>query len=504
MPARVRDARVDIYRPTSAITAPDVKIPKEDIERYNRTETFQARPGDGEVVIDNGDFGTEGKYNNKALNGYRYEIDVGDRVEIRALTEYNSSSTTLDDDAALQFTGFLADVTAEVNGSGNFLTLSLEDFVFGVLKRRTVTGRFKNVLAAGAPDRIVDRIVANNAPELGLETEATPQELSITFKHDNLLEALRIIAKRSNSVMKSKGQTLDYDYIVQTPPDYTLSAEDFLLPIENVKSDEELINKWYVTGGEGEEIEVDTADQPDFATLKSDSPLAQTSTGVALEIADIPRIDLYTVKNNNPQSALRLRVQPADSNGNPVDPFSPRKDLGAAEVAYQDVVDSGFTPFPVDIEGADPDNGLALIAEWVDTSKTQGSYDVRCDIDSNGFIPIFDATYYRAYPIVTISEESKSQDAYRLQEGRIRADRADREEADSIAQYNLEGSIPPRETITFEADSQITHQAKPLETFTLEVPAARIEGQYGIKQVTQEHENNLLTTNIEAFNFESL
>jgi hypothetical protein len=503
MPAQIKDARLDVYRASSSRSLPDVKVPFEDIRSFEIVKSYQDDPGGGNVEIDNGEYGTEGTYNSKTLNGERYQIDIGDRVEIRILTEHNQN-LTLDDTGAVQWTALITDLNAGVDTSGNYLDLTLVDFALGILQRRTVAASFRDRAVSGLPGRVINAMVSENAPEIQLDEVDINTTIDATFNYTNLLEGINDIAEQTGSYLASEGRTLKFQQIEDLSTDYTLTGSDIQLPIDNGKSDEELINEWYVTGGRGESLYTEKTAVDGGEELPDQDALTTRNT-IEIPVTDIPRVDIYTQTSNN-EDAIRVAVQEAASDGTAIDPLDRSNDFGSDVVEYPGLSQDGWTPFNVNVTDAKPLNGFALVFETVERGNNTTNHVIRGN-DTDGDASTVEEFAYRIYTgfdIISIASDNRSQTAYRTYEGRTDTEIQNKSASDSLAQTKISRTTPPREALSFNANSEITHQAEPADVFELTVPAARVDGQWGITSVSQTYEENQLETEVEAFNIDSL
>lgn len=507
MPANVYDARLDFYYPETS-GGPDLQVGAEDFRNFRFRRSFRDDPGGGTIRIDNGAFGTDGTYNATVSTpvGDRPEIDIMDRCEVYVLTEHNSAGATLGDIETRRWTTLVKNLRAGVDSEGNYLELDVENFVFGILKRRTVANVFRDRNVSGASSNIVETILSNNAPEIGqARIEPEPVTLSIIFNYDNALGALDTVARRVGAVMRGLGTDLDWKYLSNLRADFGVTQQDVQLPVDNEKASEELINQWYITGGTTEtQIKSFTTDNSSEQPPDAATPV-YTSNNIDVNANNIPRIDVLINELGNGNSH-RLRVQPGTSSGGPVAPFDRDQDLGSAKKVDSDYSSTGkqWSSFDVGIDNLATDR-IALVWEGISDNPNNSFYDnIYGDDGGSGDLVKIAHKIYTGYPVVGIAGDTTSKQSYRNSEGRKRENLPSNADARKAARQRLERTTTPTQTISFRANSARTHQANPQEIFTYNYPAVRASGKFGITQVNQTYEATNLTTEITAINVESL
>jgi len=503
--ARVEDARLDVYWPFTS-GGPDLQVPQEDIREIDFTSSYQAGRGDGRLVIDNGPFGSGGKYNGDAGDNERVaEIDLGHKIEVRVLTEHNDSTTTLDDEAARRWTALVNGITASTTGEGNLLEVDVEDFVFGRLARQTLVTSYKNRQVATAPggNGIVNDILSRveNVDDGGVTAVDTPQ--TIGWNYDNLLEGLRTLAKRSGSIMASDDTSLIWKDTLDLSVDLPVGASYYHLPVEMGSNDDDFGTTFYVTGGTGNQLLVSQTNAPDRQSLTT----RIESSPVTLTTPKISRVDVYTEAINS-ENSIRCRIQNASEDG-AVAPNVRGRDLGSATVDADNLTQTGFTTFDVDVDGGgvNASNTVAIILEQVsEGSITAGQEHQIGGEDTDGDNVLENVAYkiYRPYPVIGVAEDATAKTDYRPQESRIRTNTRSTDEASSVAQSALQRANVPEESITLEAAGPSLHQTNPADVLLLDIDSIRAIGEYVVTRVEQRYQANQLTTTVDAISTDSL
>lgn len=502
--AQVRDARLDVYWPHTD-GGPDRTVPAGDILEFRVSDSYQAGRGSGEIVIDNGDFGESGVYNAVAGSNQRVrELDIGHKIEIRALTEFNASSTTLDDAAARRWTVLVNGVDATLDGrDGATLTLSIEDFTFGILARRTLANSFRD-RDVGGSDGIVSTII-DNVPEVGVTGDSPNQSLTIAWNYENLLEGLRAVAQRTGSIMHSDdGNTLVWQYNTQLGAGATVTPDDYHLPITMTAGDDDYANTVYVTGGEGDRLQVEdtsTADVQSLATRAIGGP-------ITLATPQISQIEINIESINN-VNGIRVRVQAWDSaNSTVVDADNRQLDVGSSTVGPESQPNSGWVALDFDIDGGDlAGTEIGLIVEQVSNGTLSAGQEneVRgVDSDGDNLLETVAHRIYRPYPVLGIAQDATGETDRRPQEVRVRTNSLTTDDATTVAKSQLDrmNTIPKR--VTFEAASGLLHQATPGDVVTLTNDVIRANDDYVVTDVEQTYDANQLDTTVTTINVSSL
>jgi hypothetical protein len=505
--ARVLDARLDVYWPHTD-GGPDLTVPAGQILSVRREDSYQADRGEGEIVIDNGDFDDEPFYNQAAGDNERVnEIDIGHKIEFRALTEHNDAATELDDEEARRWTTLVTNLTASLDGTtGHELDLGVEDFVSARLARQTLATAYRDRATATTADDtgIVNSILSRVSGIDDGGVAAVDTSLTIAWNYENMLEGLRTIAQRSGSIMASDDTSLVWTSIADLSPDATIGPYDFDLPIEMTANDDDYANVEYVTGGEGDRVQIEDTATDDFQNLASRA----IGGPIDLVTQQISQVDVYMDAINSVHG-IRCRIQKWNSaTGTVVAADDRERDAGSDTVDADSKPNTGWVSFNLDIGGGDLiNNEIGIIVEQVEEGVIpDGQEDeVRgIDSDDDDLLETVAHRIYRPFPVIGIAEDRSGQTDHRLQETRIRTNSLSSDDATTIAKSQLDRMNTMPKQVSLNADCAALHQAQPGDVFTLNNDAIRATGDYVTTTVEQRYDAVQLDTTVKTINVTSL
>lgn len=506
--AQVLAAQLDIYYPFTD-SGPDLTVADQNIRSVSTQKGYNDSVGSVDITL-NGGVEWSTNFTQQLGQSDARQIDGGNRVDVRVVTEYTDTSgfsspeDALNDDENIIYTALIdapeitlnPDKTVDVAVSGS-------DFVFGIMQQRTATGQFRDVRAVGAEDAVINQLLRRNAPEIdrtpiqGLSSEASQQTVTVNYNRKNLFEAIREIVARIGAKMTSDGVAFDVDFTSEISPDLPLEPFMFQLPLSFEKSTEDLLNYITAVGGTGTNIssEFTTATGAKAAT----SPGPGTNIGIGpiqTELGIIPRVgvEIETANNN---VVVDLAVQPA---GAPVDDRTADYGIGTIQNdAIPSAAQGEFTTATVDAEGVNASEIQLVVIPKNDAVVLFGD-----DTDSDSDPEQFFYQIYKEYSGAAITRDRTSIETYRKRDARIQPDVDTIDSAREVAQAKLERSNRPTKILTFAADSLVTHTATTGRVFKVDNPVLDINNSYIVSQIEQEYEANQLQTDLELVDVRSL
>ena len=405
------------------------------------------------------------------VDGY-YGVDQnpvsrGDKVEWWVRLEGESNLTH-------RWTGMVTEVGYEASGKGvGFLSLDVEDFVFGVLSDRIIYRVFENEQITS----IIDQLIDLKAPELTTNLPNITDRTSIVANGLNLLEVIESLALRADCVLYSDGDTLVMEEIEALSPQFTVSpdTDDVSYPWSVRSNPDDLVTTVRVDGGNANALDDAQETQSSFTTVTSSNRLTHRLSP-SRSTAD--RVEVYTRKTGS-EEAINVRIQ-RDDGGAPVDVGDQSKDIVNAEIQADDgrFADDGWTVFFLDDHVFHDQNPWLIL-------ESGGSEGQEVGVDSSGN-PTF-RTFYQ-YPIVAEETDSDAESEYRRIE-RSKSDESIRTfpEASEQARTTLNHNNEPRKEFTADAQSLRLQTLEIGDVVTLDFPREGAVGDYILTERTDSY-----------------
>jgi hypothetical protein len=506
--AQVLEAQLDVFYPFTS-GGPDLTVANQNIRSINTQKGYNDSVGDVTLTL-NGGVEQDTKFTQQLGQSDARQIDGGNRVDVRVVTEYTDLSgftgpaDALNDDDNIIYTGLLDSPEYTVNGDKTVdVTVSGSDFVFGIMQQRMATGQYRNQRAVGDSDAVINQLLRRNAPEIdrtpiqGLSSEASQQTVTVNYNRKNLFEAIREIVARIGAKMTSDGVSFDIDFKTDLSPDLPLEPFMYHLPLSWEKSTEDLLN--YVVGVGGSGTSVSSEFTTASGSKASIEPNAGTTTiigPIQTERAEIPRVAVEIEAANN-EVDVQVAVQP---DGAPPDDRT--ADYGTATIQNESIPSAAqgeFTTVTVDASGINTSEIQLVVIPQNNSIVLFGD-----DTDSDGTPERFFYQIYKAFSAAAISRDRTSVDTYRKRDTRINPKVNTVDEVQEVAQAKLERSNTPTKTLTFSAASLVTHTATTGRVFQVKNDVLDINAPYIVSQVEQEYNANRLNTDLELVDVRSL
>jgi len=503
--AQIRDARLDIYYPGSS--SPDIQVPRQDIRNFTLSRGYNDSKGASDITI-NGGTEVNPQYLSGGPGAGVRNIDIGNKVEIRALTEFSDPSKTLDDDGeALLDTVFVADVDPVLNPDKTIdINLSGGNFVFEVMRRRTAEGVFRNRRVVGNSESIINILLANNAEEIdrsqiqGLSSSASQQTATIVYNRGNLFEAVREAAFRVGGALNADQSALTIDFKSDLSPDLPLNNSDYHLPLDFGKTSETLLNFIVATGVDGTQVTEEFTTAPNTETQTTVDTEGQYHTSndpITISQGNIPRVELKLLATDS-QTDLLVAVQ--EDSGTPGDRGD---DLGAAIIPNEDI-SSNFIRFVSAPVGVDSLNTDSIKIVFEARNPNTGIEVFGDDNDNDGDTDNFFYKLYKTFPSASIARNTTSIGNYRRHEARIRPEVDSQEAGTQVATAKLERNSSPERTLQFDAASLTTHTATTGRIYRVNNDVLNVQGDYIVTNINQQYRANNLTTKLTLLDVKSI
>lgn len=468
MSKTVVDADLQVFVPTNSGSTPDQTIPASDLKFARTVRRAQHSRDMGRFRIDN-----DGGSNVD-------NVDIGDRVTFRTQLEGEASKTA-------RWTGLVRDLNFDVSGpTTRDMDVVCDDFVFGVLSIRYATFDFDDTQIAGTSDAIVDKLVTENAPEIGTgQIDPVTQTTTITFRRANLLEALVDLNDRAPVLMASDDTDLVFQPRSTPSVKFPVESTDRTGDWSSSLSDERLVNDIVVDGGTDTALDIQQTAADSFQTVTSTSRATQV---VEVRKSDVAAIEL-DISPTGSGEAVIVRLQKNDGTGSPVDAASSSSDLARTRLESSELI-NGFNRFEFPSNDVPDPNPVVIV-------ETDGSTGQDVAFDS-GSGDLAYKVYYR-FQVVASADDKDSIDDYRRHEARYRRESITNfDEAKQIATRVVAKRNDPPTTVQFEAASTRAHNLAPAEAVSMNEPDVRAEGGFLVQEVRDEfrtgRENRLTTT----------
>ncbi|WP_459191818.1 hypothetical protein [Halosimplex sp. J119] len=469
MPRTVADAELEVYAADNGTDSPDVVIPGDDIQRVKTKRRIGALKDTGSLDLSN----THGKYDRETLT-------TGDRLVWRTRLEGEASLSD-------RWTA-IAGVPEHSFGAGTQRTISvsLTDFVFGVLDWRLVYNSFESTPISGSPDAILETLLSNKAPEIG---QSQIQSVGTTANYfssgTSLFEIVGDLQTLSDAVVYNDGRDLVFRPLGDITTQWQLQrGRNGDIRTGSVSgADDDLANVVRVDGGTSQAVDDEQTTQSNYTTVTTSSRLThQLST----RKSEVDRIEVWT-RTTGSGEQLTVRLQ-KDDGGAPVAPSDQQSDIVNKTLDSTFLADDGYTTFIFASHTLPESNPWVII-------ETDGSSGQEIGTDGSG-APAYRA--YFPYPLDIRARAGGSIDEYRRREDRIRDDEL---ETLAAAQDTAEAEVgkrgAPRLTISAPAHSVRAHNLTPGDAVDVDWPREGVQGPVVCTQVQETHSagsNRLETT----------
>jgi len=464
MTRNVVNAEIEVYAPGGS--TPKTTI-QNGIETLSISERITDMKDSGSITIRNND-------------GSLDTITAGDRLVFRAQLAGESS-------LADRWTGLARSPTDVLEG-GSVARRELEvvDFVFGVLADRIAFESFEERQIAGSDDAIVNRLVAEEAPEIGHSQIATVNETTDAFIDGRTLFSVicEDLAAIADAVVTQDGTDIIFRPLSDISADVGLTPDDFYAPISIERNDDNLKNQIRVVGGTDHAVDDKQETQSSLETVTDTNRITQQ---IQTRKSEVARVAIYTDADPNGDN-LRVRLQ-ATRSGQAVDIDDTSSDIARRELAPEFLEDGGFTSFLLPSHSLAPKEDPTMIIE------AAGATGQPIGVDSNGNLA-FRSEY--PFPLLTRALDQDSIDTYRRRDRRLEDDSLEtfpsvRDKAQSV----LRRSAQPELTVEAGAKSLAAHTVSPGDAVTLsEFSIGGANGNHIVRERTSEYNGTQLRTTL--------
>lgn len=426
MTRTVAEAGIDVTKPGEATV--NQNVPGSDIFQVDVKKRLQDLLDPGEINL----------HNHAAA--YTGEITRGDKIEFNARLEGEASKRTI-------WTGIIDDIEHDVvSPSRQMLNIKAKDFVFWVLGHRIVVNVFQDRQLSGSSDAVLEKILTNNAEEIGqAKIETINTKVNVEWNAARLIDAVRFLAKRGDALVGQSGEDIVFKPLGSPPVEWTLKASDRGLPTVN-KIGSTLTNYYQVEGGHDNKIDVSQETQDTTETVTSSNRIKQQISPRKSEIAIV---EIYTELTGSGDN-LVVRLQSDDGSGSPIDLSSRESDPANRTLAADFLEDGGWTSFLMKSHAFAPNVDPWIIVE------SDGSTGQKVGTDSNGTLA-YKAHY--PYPLASIVDDEDSIAEFRRREESIHDDSLKtKKQTEQRGDAELRHSSDGDSTISFPARSTRAHQ----------------------------------------------
>lgn len=495
----IKSAEVLIFDPDNdSRNNEDLRIPESNIASVSTTSRLNRRKDTAEFEIIN----DKGQYTeNSDIN-----IRSGQRIEFEIITPNDFQAWG---DSAWgkggwggknhRWTGAIRDVEYTYDGPHvSTITLTAEDFVFGIMSKRLVFDTWSDRQVAGTSTSILNEAVRHEAPEINRTSiEDFNTSTWISADGTNLLDfAIKLAQRTDNVAMFSDRRRLHFKHRDQISTEFTIQPSD--VGFFSVKEDDsDVANVVRVDGGVEKGIDDEQLTQDGYLTA-TDSGSIQFQ--VATRKAQIEELDLWTKKTGSEES-VTIRIQKDDA-GSPVAPGDNTSDIVSESIEHGDLTDDGFTTFNLG------DHTLPEPNPWV-IVQTDGGSGQDIGVNTQGTsgtsddVPTYKVWY--AYTITVRKSDATSVNKYRKREARIKNDSIrSSEEARAVAQEKLNHDAVPTKEFTAPAESLRSHLLSVGDVVDLDFPREKATGNYIVSQLETSYDGIQIETEITAEEVQSI
>lgn len=354
-------------------------VPGEDIIELRHTESGGRSNGEGKIVIDNSD-------------PYPYttgadQIDIGSRIDFTVSRSdiRGFGAGPFGEDAFGDFeivgTYLVLDWDIIEQGAGDMeMVLTVGDYVFSILKNRTVFYQRSGVPVSGSENAALNTILREYAPEV--DRSALPTiDLNIDYftngkTLDTVIDELaQYVAFASTPVIQASRQSaLIFEPFDNIDPIYDEPPEEAFGMWGTASESGNMANRVRGSGGRDVEDNIDDEqlDSSGTFTVSNDNKLW---TQVSTRKSELPEIEVYTKGGNQTDDGPRVRLQVGnDTNDGPIAPNDTDSDIVSTGVRAVALDPDGWTSFNMG-QHVIPERNPWLI---IDTSGNTG-YEIGVD-----------------------------------------------------------------------------------------------------------------------------
>ena len=469
MTKQLVDAELAVFKPTNDTDVADATIPSSDLNSVSINSRVQNLVDTGSVKLDND------------RGAYSGVVTSGDRLEFRTRIEG-------EDALSRRWTGLVRPVTYDKTGpASGTLDLRVDDFVFGLLDIRSVVNAFEGKPISGNADAILNRILANNAPEVDRsQIVDVGESVNVVWNATSLLEAVSELADRGDAVASADDTSLVFRPISDIPVEFALQSSD--KGLHTVKeNDDSMANQVRVEGGTGVQVDEEQTTQDGWTTV-SDSNRVTVQLGTRK--SEVTRLELWTDPTRTGSGDNLVARLQADDGGAPAAVNSTESDIARKELSADFLAQDDWTTFLM------PDHTLPDPNPWL-ILESAGSAGQAVGVDSSTTVPAYRAYY--PYPLATILEDTGSIAEYRRREKTIRKETLKtRQQTNEVAKASLRHSAMPERTIEFPAESVRAHNLDPGEVIFVDEPDENFVGNAVVLEKRDRYDGVHLSTTIVA------
>lgn len=492
-------AHVEVYKPSNdSDDTFDLFVPGDDLAGANFSDRINRRKDTGKVVLhnDHGDYSTGDP-----------RIDSGDRLKIYVALKNDSLRYPEGENIGGNFgeggyggvrhrwEAMVRDVEHDYQSPNrSLMTLSCEDFVFGVMSMRTVFNAYEDTDISGHSEAILNEVVRHNAPEIDRsKIKDVNTVTSATFDGTDLLEVAISLTRRADAVMKARKQHLVFEPLSDRTgtPRFTFAGDDLGAFTSSFK-DAGVANQIRVDGGVDRAIDDEQLTQDGWETVTESNRLTfRAST----RKSNLNRIELWTdPRRTDSDEAVIVRLQ-KDDGGAPVAIGDTESDIDSSQLDAAFLAHDDFTTFIFGRNHTLPEPNPWVIVEsdgaagqdiGVDTSQTSASGD-----------PLAAYKAWFEYQISVRRTDPDSVDNYRERDHRFTRDNIETlEEALDVAQEKINHDAVPEQVVEASGETLRAHELRSGDVVDLGYARERAEGEYIVTERTDDYNGVELRTDL--------
>lgn len=459
-------------------------IPSEDLLKIQTKQRIQEPIDSATLVIDS------------AYGDYAARIDPGDRIEIWKKNVQGAPYGTgpynvgpYSSAASRRWTGIVRGMTYERDSPVRTkITIDAEDYVFGIMNMRMVYDAYEGAQIAGGEGAIVDSLIADNAPEIGLGGVADVDTTTDMFVDGRpLLDVIMDTARRSNSIIWGDGQTLYFKPATDFSADRSLSTSDISSHALRV-TDDHMVNELRVDGGTDYAVD---QEQTEVTNHQRVTDKERVMVPITARKSSYDRIEIWTNRDLESEDSLLVRLQ-NDRNGAPVAVDDTESDIAQQQIPKYFLGQDSYTTFLMPQHVLPPGERIWLIIQ------AAGETGHEIGVNDDG-IPAFRAHF--PFPLDIRVEDFPSQQEYRRRQGREkRSNISSFAAARDYGRGILNHATDPRRELAFQPQSdQRPSDPNYLDldigdVFVAEFPWETAEGDYIVAERNDTWENSSLDT----------
>lgn len=477
MTRKLLDAEIEVTKPdgTSVVTIPDT-----DINGFEIIEKLQSRKDTGTITIDN----TDGFYTGNN------QITTGDKLVVRTQLDGENSLSN-------EWTAVAQPPTYTSGPGQQTISIEAEDFVWAVLSWRIAFNDFNNVPVSGSSNAIVNTLVSNNAPKIGLsQVEDVGVTTDYTASGNDLFSDIKNLASIGDAITDNDDTDLVFKPISNIGVEFAIETGNNgdIGTFDYSGADDQLANSVRLDGG------TDTAIDDQQTTQDAYLPITESNRivhQIETRKSEVDFIEVWTRTTGTGES-ITLRLQ-KDDGGSPIAIGDSDSDIARRELASQFLSTDGYTTFLL------PNHTLPEPNPWM-ILETDGSSGQDIGVNSGTNNPAYKA--YFPYPLISRTESQSSIDEYRRRELRLKDDNVTSfDEAQSMVQSKVQHRDVPMQTLNFDAQSIQAHNlntGEGVDAPSNQFPNVPVSGTFVVRTKTVDYDGINVSTDIETIDIESL